>query len=301
MSPTVNLRKLTLKELKVLAGQKLGELAAKLKTKDDLIAALEKLSPRAAGVVKPKLTKVTAAEVKPAPVPKPKIGEPKVAKPPEPKVVRPTAVAKKAPRVTVEPVRAASAPTPGPSGHPLPEREGSGSRSLTVTQDFFVMPGTARLPAAHGDDRVLAFPRDTGGVYVSWDFSLPTWGHGPATLEVVEGDEVLAEVPIDAPYGGRFIDVRAGSPVFVAVRRGAMLLGKSPFLSLPPGKAGRAERKRLSVRWSDPLPTRAVPVRSNRGFRAATATRLERADASSDVRRIDEESWDTSDVTSRMA
>src|SRR5882724_11907861 len=80
----VNLRKLTLKELKVLAGQKLGELAAKLKTKDDLISALEKLVPAAAKeLVKPRLVPVTHAEVKPAPAPpKQKFGEPQLPKPP---------------------------------------------------------------------------------------------------------------------------------------------------------------------------------------------------------------------------
>ena len=304
----VNLRKLSLKELKVLAGQKLGELAAKLKTKDELIAALEKLV-AAAEVLKPKLVPVTVAEVKPAaPAPKQKFGEPKLPKA-EAAPVRPAVVPKK---VTPAPKTVAAVARPAAVATRLPEAalpkvtlpltpDPAPARSLTVTQDFFIPPGTARLPAAHGDDRVLAFPRDTGGLYVSWDFSAGTWGDGPATLEVIEGDQVLAEVGVDAPWGGRFIDLTAQAPVFAVVRRGPALLGRSAFLSLPPGKAGAAPRKRLQVRWNEPLPTGSRPVPSDRPFRLSSTTRLERSGASSELRRIDEEAWDVSDVTSRMA
>ncbi|MFT3837077.1 MAG: hypothetical protein QM723_08780 [Myxococcaceae bacterium] len=308
----MNLKRMTLKELKLLAGQKLGELAARLKTKADLISALEKLVPASSPPVpaQPKLVPVERAAVKAAPPPAPKYGAPKapVASPP---AVRPTVVPKKVarPAAAAAPVSMPKvtrplevAEKPSPVSAPLPARP-----SLTVTQDFFVMPGTARLPSAHADDRVLAFPRDTGGIYVSWDFSERTWGSGPATLEVVEGDEVLSSHPVDAPWGGRFIDVSAAGAVFVEVRRGPMLLGRSPFLSLPPVRGQKVERKRLSVRWSEPLPARGHAVPSNRPYTALTKVRIERIEASSDVRRIEEEElgWDVSSsqmgVTSRMA
>jgi len=302
----VNLKRLTLKELKVLAGQKLGELAARLKTKADLISALEKLVPEPPPTAKPTLVPVAAAAVKPAPAPQPKYGAPRapVASPPavKPQVV-PKKVARPAPqgspvlpKVTL-PLAAETSEHAAPPKAPVPA-----AASLTVTQDFFVMPGTARLPTAHADDRVLAFPRDTGGLYVSWDFSEATWGQGPATLEVVEGDEVLSSQPIDSSCGGRFIDVAASGAVFVEVRRGPTLLGKSPFLSLPQAKGQKVERKRLKVRWGEPLPTRAKATPSTKPYRGLAGVRTERVEATSELRPIAEEElgWET-DVTSRMA
>lgn len=317
----MNLKRMTLKELKLMAGQKLGELAARLKTKADLISALEKLVPVSEPKVppQPKVVPVERAAVKAAPAPQPKYGAPKapVASPP---AVRPQVVPKKVARPAAAVAGAASMPkvTVPSLAHPRgsagsddaarpPASGGLAAPSLTVTQDFFVMPGTARLPSAHADDRVLAFPRDSGGIYVSWDFSAQTWGVGPATLEVVEGDEVLSSHPVDAPWGGRFIDVSAASAVFVEVRRGPMLLGRSPFLSLPPSRGQKVERKRLSVRWNEPLPARGHAVPSSRPYTALTQVRVERIEASSDVRRVEEEElgWDVSssrvDVTSRMA
>jgi hypothetical protein len=294
MQRNVNLKRMTLKELKLLAGQKLGELAAKLKTKADLISALEQLIPEPKGPVRPKLVPVVAAEVKPAPAPQPKYGAPKapVASPPAvkpqvvpkkpTKAVAPRPVAAVMPKVTLPVTETVAARPPAPVMMPA-------APSLTVTQDFFVQPGTARLPASHADDRVLAFPRDTGGLYVSWDFSERTWGAGSATLEVVEGDEVLSSQPIDAPWGGRFIEVAASSAVFVEIRRGPALLGRSHFLSLPPSRGAKTERKRLKVRWSEPLPTRAQAMASNRPYRGLTGVRTERVDVSSGVRLIEED------------
>ncbi len=350
----MNLRKLLLRELKVMAGKWLGKGAAALKTKDELIAALEKVaglneagadkaakaakadkpgkvtqaakptpkpgaSPKPKADLKPKLTPVSAAEVKPKPVEKPVTWtEPK---PPKAEVrpVKPLVAAKEPKESSLRPVKTSSAvatsksvgrapaqlravPAPAPMAPAAKKAEAAPTRRATVTQDFFMLPGSVKLPQAHGDDRVLAFPKDTGGLYAAWDFSARTWAGGGAVLEVVgAGDEVLTELALDAPCGGRFIELSPPGPVAVRVRRGGQQLGRSAWLSLPHAKAGAAPRTRLKVKWGEPLPTHQTPVKSRRKLRAGVAAGARASGSSPGGEEWLEEGWgEAGDVTSRV-
>jgi hypothetical protein len=263
----------TIRTLRALAMQRLGALAAQLKTKDELYDALAEHAPDAVGLTAP-VTATPKAETRAKAKAKAK-GPPS---PVQPAVTRPERlVAKKPKRAAAEaPPGEDLAPAPAfasrarPVPVPLPEPEITAPQRLpkkpraagrAVVRDFFVPPGARALPAAFGDDRVLLFPRDPTGVYVSWDLSAATWGHGGLwlVLRTHVGAAVWSQL-LDGPQGSVSLSGDFGGASLRAVleRDGAGVLG-SPAVLMPGTEHDFAARWRVKVDPSARLPL--VPQR----------------------------------------
>lgn len=237
----------TIRQLRELAQKRLGALAARLKTRDELYQALARHAPDALGL--------PAFRAEPLP------GD-AAAAPPAPAAAAeraaPVGPGNPAPAATAE--RAASvgpgnpAPAAPPRPPPAPDR--------VVVRDFFLRPGERRLPASYGDDRVLVFPRDPGGAWVSWDFRPDTWGAGAHRLVLRTADgRVLWSADADAPSGGA---VAAGAlegevvRALVLAEDGRELAG-SAAIALPGAAAGAASGPRAWVRVEPGQPLPGAP------------------------------------------
>lgn len=276
--------------------QRLGALAARLKTKDELYDALAELAPDALGLKAPSKKKKAAPE--PPAIP---------AEPPRPVAVKKVAAEKKAatekkaaPEKKVAPVKKAAAgkkkaaeakPSPGAGPAPskprpptsdlrppavtspqrLPKKNKPAERR--VVRDFFVPPGSRALPAAFGDDRVMLFPRDPGGVYVSWDLSPETWGQGGLRLALRdhEGTEVWAS-EVHAPQGSVSLSGDFGGASLRAVlERGGVGVCASPAVLMPGSERAFAQRWRVRVDPAAQLPVSPEKIGPSYGALEAPA------------------------------
>ncbi|MBS1149242.1 MAG: hypothetical protein H6Q89_940 [Myxococcaceae bacterium] len=271
----MSIRELSLRELRALAQQRLGTRAAELKTRQELVDALEaterKQVPRAmvplaaplpVPVPVPVAAPVSVAPVKelpPEPViwtadaplpqitPRPLLEEFPAGAEPEAAPSGP-AVSEAAARQRPAPEFARSAFAPpglAPPGHAPAELHPSGwsmPPGVTITQYFFLPPGVPRLPVTYEDDRVLTFARDPRALYAAWDFSAEQFDHGPARAVVVtEAGVTVQSFELAGPAGGQFIEqLPPGVRVKVEVRGEAGLLGESGWVQLPPAPAPRA-------------------------------------------------------------
>lgn len=245
----------SIRTLRALAMQRLGALAAQLKTKDELYDALAEHAPDAVGLEAP----VKAAPALPRPVAKapvqPAVTRPErlVAKKPQP---APAAEAQARPSFGSR-ARPAPISPPAPeitAPQRLPRKPRAAERS--VVRDFFVPPGARALPAAFGDDRVMLFPRDPTGVYVSWDLSQATWGFGGLWLVLRTHDgQVVWSQEIHGPQGALSLSGAFGGASLRAVlERGGAGVSASPAVLMPGSAHEFAERWRVKVDPSARLP-----------------------------------------------
>ena len=105
-----------------------------------------------------------------------------------------------------------------------------------VIGDFFAMP--PRPDERYGDDQVLTFARDPYTVYAAWDFSDLRFDQGAAQGRVIDDHGVMIQsFAVGSAHGGAFVGQLPGGQVLkIEVRRGASLLGASRWLTL--GRAG---------------------------------------------------------------
>src|SRR5260370_13236652 len=157
-----SVRHLTVAELRKLARAQIGPGHSKLKTKAQLLAALDR---PAKSKAKPKREGISAAKRQP----RPKKG--KSAAPVRPALPLPRSAA--APSDDSTPV--APNPPPGPAVEPLEEgfflAPGAQTHSLGAA-DPFELP--VDLPAAYGTQTLVALPKDPTTLFLFWDFDATT-------------------------------------------------------------------------------------------------------------------------------
>ncbi len=241
----MSIRDLSLKELRALAQLRLGAKAAALKTRQELVDAIEKTEPKKA----PRLIVPLAG-----PLPEPPPVE-LIELPPEPVIWTgdaplPQITARPAEPVTEEPERRRGAGEPRtPSSVDLARGEpGDPSASVneasfttaieqpeTVTRHFFLEPDAPRLPIAYEDDRVLTFARDPQTIYAAWDFSAARFEEVKARGRVVDAQGATVQsFAVAGPSGGTFVEaLPPGVPLKVEVLGGEGVLGQSRWLNLP--------------------------------------------------------------------
>ncbi len=193
----MSIQSLSLKELVVLAQQRLAGRAGELKTRQELIDALEADEARRARRA------------------------PKAAAPPAPPA--PAAIAPVVKELPPEPVIW--------TGHaPLPKI--TAVEAPPVLSDFFAAPPKPAEP--YEDDRVLTFARDPQTVYAAWDFSKARFELGSAQGHVVnQAGATLQSFAVGNAQGGAFVGQLPGSVALkVEVRRGEKVLGASGWLTL---------------------------------------------------------------------
>lgn len=196
-------RDLSLKELRALALERLGARGAELKTRQELIDALEakerKKAPR-------KL--VALAEPLPAPVEPPA----PVALPPAPHLWMGELPM---PKITAGPVAELSEPTP-------------------ITRDFFLDPDVPRLPTSYEDDRVLTFARDPSTLFAAWDLVPGRFTPGVHGRVVDAAGDPLASFDLSGPVGGVFLEaLPSGVALKVELISGEAVLGQSGWVTMP--------------------------------------------------------------------
>lgn len=247
--------------------KRLGALAAQLKTKDELYDALVRLAPDSLGLKEKE--KVAAVE-KPGKAAK---GPSRPsAKPPAKAPVRPSSpptskaqaraarAPKEPPQSPPRPVKVTRAPLKPPDAPAItaPQRMPKKPKleERTVVRDFFVEPGTRPLPAAFGDDRVLLFPREPTGVYVSWDLSPETFGRGRMQLVVRahDGKVVWAQQLDSAQGSASLVGDFGGASLRAVIRLGDEPISASPAVTLPGSQGELATRWRVRIDPDEPLP-----------------------------------------------
>jgi hypothetical protein len=232
----------SIRVLRALAMQRLGALAAQLKTRDELYDALAELAPDALGLPPPAKPAEKGAKAPAAEPPRP-VKVKKAAKTP------PTPAPARGKKKEKEPAKAKASP-PAPeitSPQRLPAKNKVADRQ--VVRDFFVPPGSRALPAAFGDDRVMLFPRDPRGVFVSWDLSPRTFGQGGLrlVLRTHDGLEVWAQ-DIHSPQGSVSIAGDfGGASLRAVIGRGGDSLKASPAVLMPGSDVAWAERWKVRV------------------------------------------------------
>jgi hypothetical protein len=235
----------TIRRLRELAMQRLGALAAQLKTKDELYDALAEHAPDALGLEaepKKKAARDSAkAETKPA------------------RKVTPSPRSKPAPKEPPRPVAVSTRESPPAPEITAPQRLPKKQRPApdrAVVRDFFVPPGSRALPASFGDDRVMLFPRDPGGIFVSWDLSPKTWGEGGLrlVLRTHDGHELWSQT-IDTPHGAVSIEGDfGGASIRAVIERSGEGVGASPAVLMPGSPEAFAERWKVHVDPDETLP-----------------------------------------------
>lgn len=205
------IKDLGIKELRAAALERLGSRAAELKTRQELVDALEAKERKAA----PKKAAVPAvvAPSEPGEVPGPRAPEFPAA-PLEAPPIGPI------PTITAE---AFAAPEP-------------------ISTDFFLDPDVPRLPTSYGDDRVLTFARDPSTLYAAWDFGPDRRPDGGVVVNAA-GDPVRV-FPIGTAVGGVFLEqLPSGIALKVEVRAEGATVGESGWVTmpLPPRSAGRSD------------------------------------------------------------
>ena len=232
----VSIRDLSLKELRALAQLRLGTKAAALKTRQELVDAIEKTEPKKA----PRLIVPLAG-----PLPEPPPVE-LIELPPEPVIWTgdaplPQITARPAEPVPVEPGTPSSLDSgrAEPEDPSVPVDEASFTTAIeqpeTVTRHFFLEPDAPRLPIAYEDDRVLTFARDPQTIYAAWDFSPARFEEAKARGRVVDAQGATVQsFAVAGPSGGTFVEaLPAGVPLQVEVLGGQRVLGQSRWLNLP--------------------------------------------------------------------
>lgn len=207
----MSIRDLSLKELWVRAQQQLGGRSAQLKTRQELIDALEAHEAKALR----RAPKSIPPLAPPLPVTAP---EPPRQLPPDPMIW---------------------------TGHsPLPK-----ITAVPVVVSSFFAPSEAAGEAlrlgsaqAYEDDRVLTFVRDPQTVYAAWDFSGARFADGAADGLVIDVRGItIQSFSVGSAAGGAFVgQLPHGLELKVEVRRGPTLLGESGWVRLGsgPGSGG---------------------------------------------------------------
>jgi hypothetical protein len=235
----------SIRKLRELAVQRLGALAAQLKTKDELYDALAEHAPEAVGLEAPVKAQPTEIEEEPRGKKEKAPRKKAAAKAPASSPPRPVAVSVKE-----------SPPGPAITAPQRLPKKARRAAEREVVRDFFVPPGSRALPASFGDDRVMLFPRDPGGIYVSWDLSPGTWGRGGLRLVIRthDGQEIWSQ-EIHALQGavslaGDF----GGASIRAVLERDGSGIGASPAVLMPGSARAFAERWKVRVEPHARLP-----------------------------------------------
>ncbi len=192
----MSIRQLSLKELRVVAQAQLGLSSGELKTRAQLIGALEAVER------KKKVPRLIA------PLAEPLAEE------------LPTGSGLVAKEAQAEPSVAPDTKATWPN----------------ITQHFFLPQRMPRLPTTYGDDRVLAFGCEPGAIYVSWDLKDAHFDSGRVRGDVINtAGVVVRSFAVAGPAGADFVDgLPSGATVKVELRNPDGLIATSHWVETPP-------------------------------------------------------------------
>lgn len=224
----MSIRGSSLKELIALAQQRLGSKAGGLKTRQQLIDALEateKKAPKVMVALSTPLPEVVPVIERPLP-PEPMIwtGDaplPKITAEVPVKEFPPERLVWSAQVIVAAPIEA---PTPAPASFSSEEHVPQFSvppasrPSPTVTRNFFVAPL-----------RVLTFRRDPTTIYAAWDLDSVDGAQGRV---VDRAGQTLQSFDIAAATGGRFLETPKGE-LKIEIRANDTIVADSAWVATP--------------------------------------------------------------------